>query len=235
VEYIPYVYMIKNKTTGLKYIGVRYARGCHPSDLWHTYFTSSSVVKKLIAQFGLSDWYVRILHRFPADPAAAILREASYFPLIKKRHDYLNMTYSSGFQDLRINSKAGKVGGAIVKAKRIGIFRNIDERSHWCSLGGSAGSKSQIENGIGIHTRDRQLRQSWASMGGKKGAFTQSKWQSEFGKRSGSKNKGNIFINDGERTIGYTARDQEKMSIDDFLKLNPKYKKGKYSAKNKEN
>lgn len=80
---IPYVYIIKNKSTNLKYLGVRYANGCDPSDLWVTYFTSSKLVHKLIETFGKDDFYVKILHIFPNNPEKAILREAKYFPFIK--------------------------------------------------------------------------------------------------------------------------------------------------------
>ena len=122
MKHIPYVYFLKNKSTSLKYVGVRYAKGCSPDDFWTKYFTSSKSVHKLIEEFGKDDFIFRILHIFPSDPEAAIKKEAEYFSLIKKKDDYVNLTYSSGCQDLRINSKAGKIGGNIVKNKKIGIF-----------------------------------------------------------------------------------------------------------------
>lgn len=53
---IPYVYIIKNKTTGLKYVGVKYAKNADPEKFWVTYFTSSKHVKKLINMFGKEDF-----------------------------------------------------------------------------------------------------------------------------------------------------------------------------------
>lgn len=47
----PYVYRIKSKQ-GHFYYGCRYAQGCHPSDFWTTYFTSSTPVKLLIEEHG---------------------------------------------------------------------------------------------------------------------------------------------------------------------------------------
>ncbi|AHZ60129.1 NUMOD3 motif family protein [Dickeya phage phiDP23.1] len=47
----PYVYRIKSKQ-GHFYYGCRYAQGCHPSDFWKTYFTSSTPVKLLIEEHG---------------------------------------------------------------------------------------------------------------------------------------------------------------------------------------
>jgi hypothetical protein len=58
---IPYTYFLKNKITGEKYYGVRYANLCTPNDLWTTYFTSSKYVKNLIALHGVDsfDFIVR--------------------------------------------------------------------------------------------------------------------------------------------------------------------------------
>jgi len=42
-----------NKTSGI--IGVRFARNCHPDDLWTTYFTSSKYVKKFREEYGEPD------------------------------------------------------------------------------------------------------------------------------------------------------------------------------------
>lgn len=42
-----YVYEITDRQTGMWYVGCRTAKGCHPSDLGGSYFTSSRVVKPL--------------------------------------------------------------------------------------------------------------------------------------------------------------------------------------------
>lgn len=47
----PYTYVI-NCPDGRRYYGVRFARNCHPSDLWSTYFTSSQHIKSMITKFG---------------------------------------------------------------------------------------------------------------------------------------------------------------------------------------
>jgi hypothetical protein len=41
--------------TGISYYGVRYAKECHPSDLFVTYFTSSTNVANYIKEHGLPD------------------------------------------------------------------------------------------------------------------------------------------------------------------------------------
>lgn len=128
-------------------------------------------------------------------------------------------------------SEGGKIGGKKVYELGIGIFRDDTERIEWARLGGKAGAKSQMENKIGIHTDDQELRKQWSSIGGKKGAFTNPEIQSELGKRGGVKNKGFVWLNDGTRSIKYTKRQQDEMSVDEFMKINPSYKKGRILKK----
>ena len=227
LDYIPYVYIIKNKTTKMKYIGVRYAKGCNPADLWVSYFTSSSLVKKLIAQFGKDDFVVKVIHRYPNDPKAAILKEANYFKYIKERDDYLNITYSSGCQDLRIASKGGKVGGSIVYAKQIGIFRSDEDRKRWASEAGKVGGAKQRDHKLGIHGLSKEQRLSNCSKGGKNGGFTNPELQRELGKRGGPKNKGFVWITDGENSIKYSPKMQKEKSVECFLKENPSFYRGR--------
>lgn len=62
---IPYTYLVKFQASpnapSLFYYGVRYANGCHPNDLFKTYFTSCKRVNSLIKQHGLSvfNWEIR--------------------------------------------------------------------------------------------------------------------------------------------------------------------------------
>ena len=44
----PFTYVITHILSGRRYYGCRYKKGCTPSDLWHTYFTSSKYIKDLI-------------------------------------------------------------------------------------------------------------------------------------------------------------------------------------------
>jgi general stress protein YciG len=229
-EWIPYVYIVKNKTTGLKYLGVRYAKSCHPDDLWKTYFTSSSLIKTLINAYGKEDFYVKVLHKYPNEPDQAILREAKYFSFIKERKDYLNACFSSGIIDLRINSKAGKVGGSIVRDKQLGIFRSEEERRKWASIGGKVGGKVQTDLGLGFHQykNNPELHKEWASKGGKtSGQFQNKTFQSEMGKRGGIKNKGFVWINDGIKSYKYTKKQQDQISVEQFLLENTQFAKGR--------
>ena len=52
---IPYTYLIGWSKLNKYYYGVRYAKNCHPSDLWTKYFTSSKYVKQFREENGEPD------------------------------------------------------------------------------------------------------------------------------------------------------------------------------------
>lgn len=51
----PYTYLIGWSTQQRFYYGVRFAKGCNPSDLWQTYFTSSKHVSSFRLAYGEPD------------------------------------------------------------------------------------------------------------------------------------------------------------------------------------
>ena len=53
--YTPYVYYICWSELDRHYFGCRYAQGCHPKDLWVTYFTSSKHVAEFRKKYGDPD------------------------------------------------------------------------------------------------------------------------------------------------------------------------------------
>lgn len=94
--YNPYVYHISWSNQNKHYIGVRFGKGCNPSDLWVSYFTSSKHVKKFREEFGEPD-LIEILETFTnADDAR--LAESKYiqdFDAVKSE-DYLNKHAPNG-------------------------------------------------------------------------------------------------------------------------------------------
>jgi hypothetical protein len=50
--YTPFTYCLTFLLTGQRYYGVRYAKDCHPDQLWTTYFTSSKIISDLIKEYG---------------------------------------------------------------------------------------------------------------------------------------------------------------------------------------
>jgi hypothetical protein len=61
---VPFTYLIYCKPTDQYYYGSRYGKGCHPSQLWTTYYTSSKVVKQLILEHGEDAFDVKITKIF---------------------------------------------------------------------------------------------------------------------------------------------------------------------------
>jgi hypothetical protein len=109
----------------------------------------------------------------------------------------------------------------------IDIAELIQEK---CSIGGKKGGTKQAELGLGFHTykTNPELHKSWASKGGlTSGQFQKKDFQSEMGKRGGPRNKGFVWINDGEKDIKYTTTQQNDVPVDVLLKNNPQYKRGR--------
>ena len=52
---LPYTYLIGWSTHNIWYYGSRYAKNCHPSDLWTSYFTSSNYVVNMVKTYGEPD------------------------------------------------------------------------------------------------------------------------------------------------------------------------------------
>lgn len=87
---------------------------------------------------------------------------------------------------------------------------------------------------------DPELREEISSKGGKVGGFTKSyyeknglnekdriKAQSDRGKKGGPKNKGFVWITDGKENIKYTKNQQDIKSVEDFMKENTSFRKGR--------
>jgi hypothetical protein len=55
---IQFFYIIYHQNSDRRYAGCKYAKGCHPSDLFTTYFTSSSTVHNLIKQDGVDSFII---------------------------------------------------------------------------------------------------------------------------------------------------------------------------------
>lgn len=79
---IPFTYVITFKPTGQRYYGCRFAKGCQPSDLWSTYFTSSNVVKNLIDEYGV-DAFIYQIRRLFSDSKSCRLWEYNVIKRLK--------------------------------------------------------------------------------------------------------------------------------------------------------
>ena len=87
----PYTYLVKHIPTGKVYYGLRYAKNCHPSDLWTTYFTSSTDIAKMIEADGPESFLVEIRKTF-TDAKKAIEWEKEVLRRMNaiRRNDFIN-------------------------------------------------------------------------------------------------------------------------------------------------
>lgn len=69
---IPFSYHLFHVPTQKHYYGIRYARGCCPSDLWTKYFTSSKIVKELIREYGRDSFIATVRRRFSCQKDAIL-------------------------------------------------------------------------------------------------------------------------------------------------------------------
>ena len=74
---IAFTYLLVHLPTGKRYYGVRFAKGSHPDQLWTTYFSTSKVVKQLIAETGTSSFTAEVRRTFD-DPVKALAWETKF-------------------------------------------------------------------------------------------------------------------------------------------------------------
>lgn len=67
---IPFSYHLHHIPTNLHYYGIKHSKGCQPSDLWKTYFSSSKIVKSLIKQYGKDSFSVEVRRIFTTSQEA---------------------------------------------------------------------------------------------------------------------------------------------------------------------
>jgi putative ubiquitin-RnfH superfamily antitoxin RatB of RatAB toxin-antitoxin module len=160
----PYVYFLKNKTTGLKYIGVRYSKNCHFTDFWKKYFTSSKLVKDLIYIYGTEDFEFKILKVF-INAFDAIKYENSLLVLATKRKDYLNISlgFLTNEKEFIINQEKMKIirslTGKLTFAKKLGFHKYTkEEKLEISKKGGLQSAINNLEKKTGIWSKESQIK-----------------------------------------------------------------------------
>jgi len=90
---IPYTYLITHIPSQKVYYGVRFAKGCHPGDLFQKYFTSSKIIKQLIKEDGHEAFSIEIRRTFKNKESAIIWENKVLKRMcVIKRDDFLNQT-----------------------------------------------------------------------------------------------------------------------------------------------
>jgi len=133
---MPYVYLVKNKTTQLKYVGVKYQQRCIPELFWITYFTSSNAIKNLIKLYGKDDFIFKIIRVFD-NQYDAIKFESQLLEIATKREDYLNMhmgylvlTEEQFEENTKQQRIRASIQGNLSYKNKTGLFRlTTEERS----------------------------------------------------------------------------------------------------------
>lgn len=133
---VPYTYLLKHLPTGKVYYGCRFAEGCHPSEFWICYKTSSKYVKQLIDEYGEDTFNFEIRKTFN-DIQSCRLWETKVLKRLKVvgREIFLNKT-----DNISISPDAALRGSTSNK-------RSIELlRKHGYSMGkNNAGRKLSIE------------------------------------------------------------------------------------------
>lgn len=89
---VPYTYLIGWSNLKVYYYGVRFANGCHPAELWKTYFTSSIYVEEFVKQHGNPD-IIKIRQTFNEVPKAQLWEHRVLKRMrVIYRNDFLNRT-----------------------------------------------------------------------------------------------------------------------------------------------
>ena len=109
--YQPYTYLIGWSQHNKWYYGVRYAKNCHPSDLWVTYFTSSKIVKKQVKEYGAPD-IIQIRKTF-SEAKQAVYYEQKVLRLlnVEKNKKFLNAKNSTTNTIITSPNKSSFKGG----------------------------------------------------------------------------------------------------------------------------
>jgi hypothetical protein len=69
---LPFTYILYSKATNQYYYGSRYSKGCHPSQLWTTYYTSSKLIKQLVNDHGKDNFTAKITRTFKTKEEARL-------------------------------------------------------------------------------------------------------------------------------------------------------------------
>lgn len=90
------------------YYGVRYAKGCHPDELWKTYFTSSKHVKYFAMQYGAPD-VIKIRKKFNSIDNARLWENRVLKKMkVINRNDFINKSNNISIAPMYGNANTSK-------------------------------------------------------------------------------------------------------------------------------
>lgn len=140
----PYTYLIKHIPSGKVYYGLRHAKGCHPSDLWVTYFTSSKEVKKLIDRDGNHSFEAEVRRIFTTSESA-IQWEIKVLRRIQahRNENFLNLSIPGSTPQFA-HSETTKE--KLRKPKPLGFGEALKGNTHGCGNRGKKKTSQHCKN-----------------------------------------------------------------------------------------
>lgn len=180
--YTPYTYLITFLPTGQQYYGVRTKQGCHPTDLWNSYYTSSKTVRQLIKQHGADAFRWEVRKTFSNREDAIIWEHRLLSRIDAARNpNYLNKN----------NGDRKFFGGGVPKG-----FRHSEDARRKMSINSSGSKNPNYGKNFSEDTR-RKLSEAKK---GKKLTLTESATaaRTHYGKKNGMHGKKLHWYNNGE-------------------------------------
>lgn len=137
----PYTYLIGWTHLNKWYYGVRYAKNCHPSDLWVKYFTSSKFVKRLRRKCGEPD-IVEVRRTFSSYDKAISWEEKvlKRLKIFEKQDVWLNRNIAGAFDPI-VSSATNKGRKRSPEAIRMAIETRRENNPGPSKLKGRKNSK----------------------------------------------------------------------------------------------
>lgn len=197
----PYTYRIHHIPTNKSYYGVQWRQGCQPEDLWTKYFTSSTIVSKLISEFGKESFNFEIRKVFNTAESAINWEERVLRRLkVNTNPKWLNVCEPKGMWFIESPLKGGK----------------------WRSGRRSYPITNEIIT-LYVH-KETELPKGWRR--GKKESEEIKKMRSEHGKKYGKSRKGIKFTDEhiknrteSRKRNGKWLSQESKRQISNSLKI----------------
>lgn len=164
--YTPYCYLIGWTKLNKYYYGVRYAKklntlyntGCHPDDLWKTYFTSSSYVKEYRSKYGEPD-LVQIRKIFNCSVKAARWETKVISKLLKQNNNkWLNKNTSGCilWDDQLRERVSGRIGSRKGKTMQ-------EMRPGWVNPIKGKKASERYKDGWVCYRKGKKLQEIWGT------------------------------------------------------------------------
>ncbi len=235
------VYKTTNVINNKIYIGVH---NNGDNEGFDGYLGSGLNMTRAIKKYGKENFIRETLGEFDTVEEAFVYEEQLVTEEFVLRNDTYNLSSGgkgySGLGDHVVSKQIGIHSPNYTFEHRSAVSKatiaNMDKekRHNMCLAGGKAGGKKSVENKSGIFSDDYtdEMRSNAGKAGNAKqkelgtGRFS-SETQAKLGKIGGPKNKGFIWVNDGEKSYKYTVRQQEELSITDLLSQNSNYRLGR--------